>query len=318
MTPYSQLRTSEPRINLAEAIPLPAPLSLFVEPTNVCNMKCSFCPESFPDYSTSAGYYQKMDKNTWDLLADQLLTWGITPKALRFYGLGEPLLNPLTPAMMRESILWGIADRIELTTNGSLLGLRAEEIIRSGLDYLRVSVYGTTNEQYRQVTGSRYTADDIRQSVATFHTLRKRMGRDKPHIAIQYTTSNGDAEELHRQYDGIADDVFVEPVHNWGSSDGRLIQLGASLKTEKQVCPKPFYELVVKANGDVSCCCVDWDGQLAIGNILKNSLKEIWEGQLLREIQQVHLAGERSKLVSCRDCTFIYKQPDDLDSLVNK
>jgi len=47
--PYAQLKTG-PRISLADQVPLRGPLSIFVEPTNICNFKCVFCPESFSNY----------------------------------------------------------------------------------------------------------------------------------------------------------------------------------------------------------------------------------------------------------------------------
>ena len=60
-------------------------------------------------------------------------------------------------------------------------------------------------------------------------------------------------------------------------------------------------------------CCADWNGQLVIGSILRDSLRDLWQGTRAQEIRDVHLAGRRDTLNACRDCTLIYKQPDDLD-----
>ena len=36
------------RVHLGKAAPLPAPLSLYLEPTSICNMRCEFCPTGDP------------------------------------------------------------------------------------------------------------------------------------------------------------------------------------------------------------------------------------------------------------------------------
>lgn len=46
---YSALRKA-PRIDLVSSIPLAGPLAVYVEPTNLCNFKCVFCPESFANF----------------------------------------------------------------------------------------------------------------------------------------------------------------------------------------------------------------------------------------------------------------------------
>src|SRR6185369_17568426 len=118
-------------------------------------------------------------------------------------------------------------------------------------------------------------------------------------------------------YTDVADELGVEYRHNWGGSSehaSELVTIGYTpdqkgaqdcYRYEKAVCPEPFYVLTVKANGDVCCCCLDWNGQLKVGSLIDNNLEEIWQGEPLREIQLKHLRRERSTLNSCRDCSMI-------------
>jgi len=297
------------RIDLAASIPLPAPFTLLVEPTNVCNFKCPICPESFSDYATQAGYYERMSRETWCHVADSMLGW-CRLKVLRFYDVGEPLLNRDLHLMIAASREF--ADRTEVTTNGSLLTPDlARRLVASGLDYIRISVYGTSEEEYRRQTGVGHGPLRILQNVADLRAARK---NGKPHIHAELvTTESGHEQEFVDQWGFLADSTSVKAMHTWGSS---LVTLGE--KPKKLVCPYPFYELVVKANGDVTVCCVDWRNQLAVGNVNLESLRSIWEGPRLRELQNVHLAGERSRLVACRGCNVPDTCPDDLDGMVGK
>ena len=36
-------RIKEDRLNLLDSIPLNGPLTVHIEPTNICNFKCKFC-----------------------------------------------------------------------------------------------------------------------------------------------------------------------------------------------------------------------------------------------------------------------------------
>ena len=320
MIPYQQLR-NEPRIDLASSMPLHAPLALFLEPTNVCNFRCPVCPESLSDYRSQAGYYQSMPEKIWRKVYSDL--WARV-KVLRFYDEGEPMLNKDLPAMIAAAAFNHLAERLEVTTNGSLLDWdRCVELVASGVDYVRVSVYGTTAAEYQKATGSRLTPDDIIRGVRCLRAARRARGNvqpeldQRPFIYAHLVSAYPDAETFRAQYGEIADDCGVEPhLHNWGGNDDRLVQLGKRPEPAKRVCSKPFYEMTVKANGDVSACCADWSGKLYLGNVMRESLLDIWNGQKLRAIQAAHLAGERERLSPCNGCTLIYNQTDDLDRLV--
>ena len=306
VTPYTSLRT-QPRMPASALLCLPVPLSLFIEPTNFCNFKCKVCPESLPDFGKQAGYHQAMARKTFEEIVAQFREWGVTFKTIRLYGMGEPLVNDETPWMV--AAVSPFTERTEITTNGSLLALKADQLLASGLDYLKISVYGTTVGEYRRATGSRFS---VLGAARVFREKRDKAGR-KPWISAYLVSETPDETAFRRQWADVADDLAVAPLHNWGTTEG-LVQLGQSPET-RIVCPKPFYELYIRANGDVSPCCVDWDGRLKIGNVMQESLKELWEGPAIKLYRNLHLTGNRCDLSACRDCSMIYQQVDDMDGL---
>ncbi|MFH0994718.1 MAG: SPASM domain-containing protein, partial [Pseudomonadota bacterium] len=50
-------------------------------------------------------------------------------------------------------------------------------------------------------------------------------------------------------------------------------------------CSAPCDQLIVLANGDVTLCCEDYDGKLAIGNVRENDLARIWMSEKARAIR---------------------------------
>jgi MoaA/NifB/PqqE/SkfB family radical SAM enzyme len=297
---YKSLRAA-PRVDLAQTSPLSAPFTIYVEPTNVCNFGCKMCPESLPDYAERAGYYQKMDLGLFDkLVADIKELGGV--KSLKLYFEGEPLLNN----ELEEMIVRGrtVAERTELTTNGSMLSsARSRKIIASGLDYLQVSIYSVMDSDHHRITGQGRTSPrDILRNIQLLVEAREELCSEKPHIhaKLMYDSEEGRVA-FEYQYQNVADSISVQGTHNWtGTIDhpSPLVNISEAPVNIKNVCPFPFYMLTVKANGDVSVCCVDWSGALVIGNVGRNSLREIWEGEKLREIRLQHLSGNRKKVFS--------------------
>lgn len=320
MIPYSQLRKAD-RLPLRDLIPLAMPWSLFIETTNTCNFKCKFCPESFDDYGEQVGGYAEMDMDFYRKIIADIKHMGKL-KVLRFYAYGEPLLNKNLAMMIRHAVDEGVTERTELTTNGSALTQkRSAEIIVSGLDYIRISIYGMNAERHKKTTGSSIDPKRIQNNVEDLFRLRSAF---KPFICAKMIDCGDKTENklFMNAYEKITDEVFLENPHNHSGYDGRdtvspLTGLSAIdnkfYASKKLACPIPFYSLVVNANGDVTACCVDWNKKTKIGNLKDKSLAEIWRGDELRAFQHMHLEGRRHENEACRNCTYLYTNPDNVD-----
>ncbi len=285
MIPYEQLRKTE-RINLAEAIPLDAPLTVYIEPTNVCNLSCEFCPQSLDDYKDRAGYHRHIDMNLYRRLIEEVK--GMNLKSLKLYFFGEPLMHPGIGEICRLATT--VCDRVELTTNLIPLTFdKAIAIMQSRIQYIRVSWYGVQEQKVRH----------------NLEMLWSMKNENSPHIAVKVMSDAERPTGIH------CDEIVTEQLHTIGSDFVHL----SSYKGDKKVCPYPFYNLIVKSNGDVVPCCVAWDQSLVVGNANEQTLAEIWTGEKIEHIRKLHLAGRGRELSSCTNCDVIFNTPDNIDSL---
>jgi radical SAM protein with 4Fe4S-binding SPASM domain len=321
VVPYSGLR-SQTRIDLASSLPLAAPFSINIETSNRCNFNCRMCPVSFDDYEEVVGGITRLSTEAIDRLYADLVQMGQL-KTIRFYGEGEPLLDKELPRSIRVAHEMGVVERSEVTCNGSALTEPVgRALIESGLTYLRISIYGLTEERQRYITQSKVSAERIYQNVKAFRELRDSLGSKKPFLYVKIIDS-GDPEDrrlLTERYGPIADETAVEPAIDWNSYDGRdLLQFATpgslAPRSRKRVCPYPFYSLVVKANGDVVACCADWNKATAVGSIHDESFTTIWNGDRLRDFRRMHLEGRRHENPSCASCWLPETLPDDLDGI---
>ena len=94
-------------------------------------------------------------------VSDQIKAMGGI-KTLNFYMMGEPLVNRDLPQFVKIARQKQIADRVILTSNGSLLGEdAARRLIEAGLDYLRISIYGGNASAHARKTQSKVPLDRV-------------------------------------------------------------------------------------------------------------------------------------------------------------
>ena len=322
--PYAQLKTG-PRVRLADQVPLRGPLSVYVEPTNICNFKCVFCPESFSNYEEKAGGLFQMKPHDFERVAEQIGRIG-TVKTLNFYMMGEPFVNRSLLDYVRLAKREGICDRVIVTSNGTLIGPKLYQgICESGLDFLRVSIYGATEAHQAANTQSVIKLQRIIDNIRGLREFRDANGFATPHIYVKMIDAQDDAqnEVFLETFREVGDEVAVEPRMNWNDpEEGSLakIETQQMLGTDyfaqrKQACPFPFYMAVIHADLNVSVCCVDWDKKVVVGNLREQSLEEIWAGEKLRAFQMLHLERRRSEIDGCRNCTYLHTARDSIDTL---
>lgn len=181
---YARLR-DRARNSIASALPLEGPLALNLETTNVCNFRCKMCPVSFADYEEQVGGITTLPRERISRLFDELIGFPRL-RVLRFHSEGEPLINKDLPALIRECSDKQVAERSELTSNGSALTEKvAQALVDSRLTYLRVSIYGMTDERHRFVTQSKVSVERIQRNVAALRRIRDAKGASYPYIYVK-------------------------------------------------------------------------------------------------------------------------------------
>ena len=95
------------RTILREVIPLDSPLSMYIEPTRICNFQCFYCMHSTRGEKGKAleqtGFQiEHMDMQLYEKLIKDIMKFPTVPKRICFSGLGEPLTNKRLPDMIHQ------------------------------------------------------------------------------------------------------------------------------------------------------------------------------------------------------------------------
>jgi len=247
------------------------------EVTNACNLSCTICP---------VNQGMKRRKARQDLAAFQrFLDRNPGLQFVLLFQWGEPLLVKELPEMIAAATHRGIKTMI--TTNGTLLDERwCRWLLDAGLTRLTLSVDGgpATHERIRGVPLA-----PLRENLARLRRLRDERG-DALGIDVSMVvnrTTERAWREVERTWAGIADRVQAIPQF--------------MSKARRNPCREPSRgSLVVLADGSVTVCCADPEGDAVVGHVDEASLAEILNNDKMRAFRRAHFRRRFPSI--CADC----------------
>ncbi len=307
-------------MDLKEAAPLDVPYNIMIDPSGKCNFACCFCPCNNSDEKKDIRHVV-MSYEDFVLTVEGIKEFGKKVPVIDLYGFGEPLVNPDIVKMIRYIKQAEVCDYLRMTSNGALLTEElCNQLVESGLDYLKLSIEGIREEQYRSFCG---VSIDFGKFVSTIAYLY-RISRGKLKIGTKIISAafeNEEDRDLYMEiFAPITDYIYIRNVQrNWAEFDSMVfpgaIQDGVFAKNKVpgyKLCSYPLTHMVVHANGDIGLCCYDWKHDTVYANIRDRSAAQAWRSEELKRIRSLHLLGRKSELNYCSNC--IRKGYDNIDS----
>ncbi len=297
------------RSQLHKVLPLDTPYSLHIFPSYYCNFKCSYClhvlsPEELKRMSFKK---QLMPFDVFKKALDDLMEFPKKLKALIIAGHGEPLIHKDIDKMVQYAKVNAVAERVEIVTNAALLTRElSDKLILAGVDRLRISVQGVTEEKYRDVAGVELHLDRFIENIRYFHDHRTHTEIYAKIIDI--ALENKEQETLFRTLFSSISDVasveyaipFVSQV-DYSKFGVEFTKCKQGHRKTSKICAMPFYMLVLTPNGDVVPCC-SVDIPVVYGNVMEESLFSMWNGSVKREFLHLQLEN-RNMNQECKKCT---------------
>lgn len=336
MIKYTELKTCQ-RHNLRDIIPLQKPFTVLIEPSNYCNFRCVSCFQSLCAENYITQHRSMMSLNLCRKILEQIKAWeGPRLKVLKLSLYGEPFTNPEFCEILRLSREADVAERIETTTNASLITPEiAARLVENEIDYIRVSIYGGNQARYRAVTGvESANIDEIFQNLQQIQLYKKQKNKERPFVSVKMLDTFGpENEEFIQRFTPVADEIYIDVPHNWVATkeksfidslyqtpeqQKRLSINQKALYRERKSCPMAFTTLAIRADGAVSPCCVDWVGHTNLGSVESQTLPEIWNGAAMYQFRRMQLEGRNKENESCRHCELFksaYYTLDDIDGV---
>ncbi len=233
---------------------------------------------------------------------------------------GEPFANPKLAENVAYAKKSGFFEKIGVVTNGSLLTpKRALPVVEAGIDQIDISLNGTSDEHFLEITQTKVKFENFANNIRHLFENKK-----NTKITIKMMAESLDASQkelFFETFEPITDQIFLEHlVPYWNDAidyvgpEPDRTMLDEEVHRNAEVCPFPFYKMRITSDGKALLCSADWDHLRPIGDLRVQSVKEIWDSDLLKEIQLKFLNNQRDQLDGCKDCqNFRYTQLVYLD-----
>ena len=267
---------------------------IYLEISNLCNLRCSFCPgtKRAPKAMTVAEFSSLLPK---------LRPWS---DYLYFHLMGEPLLHPELETFLRLAEDAGF--KVILTTNGTLLPRRQELLLAApGLHKVNISLHAfEANDlavpfsEYLEGCFAFGRAAEGRKIVT--YRLWNNGGQNEKNNEILDTLHTFFPESWARERRGtrIGERIFLENGDKFDWPD-----LSAPEGGEKVFCYGLRDQIGVLADGTVVPCCLDHEGDLALGNLFTDTMEDILSSPRARAIYDGFSQSKAAEEL-CRKCGY--------------
>ena len=267
---------------------------VYLEISNLCNLRCAFCPgtKRAPHRMTEAEFSALLPK--------------IRPFSdyLYFHLMGEPLCHPLLARFLELAGQAGF--KVILTTNGTLLPKMQEVLLHApALHKVNISLHA-------------FEANDL--AVPFSEYLRGCFAFGKAaegKCIVSYRLWNGGgADELNGQILDAMAEYFPRPwaEERRGPRLGQKIyleygdkfdwpDLSAADNGERVFCYGLRDQIGVLCDGTVVPCCLDHEGDLALGNLHETTMDAILETDRAKAIYEGFQKGKAAEEL-CRRCGY--------------
>ena len=266
---------------------------VYVEITNICNMNCSFCH----------GHNRELKRMTAEEFSSVLNKLTEQTKYIYYHLMGEPLTHPELPDFIKLAGERGYKSII--TTNGTLLKSRGEQILAAGLHKINISVHsfedalGDEHSSYICELAEFAKKAAAKGTIVVFRLWNKGFdgGKNDVTFGLLKDSISGDWAENTRGV-RIRDRIYLEWGDRFEWPDSK-----AQIKGDKFFCYGLKDQFGILSDGTVVPCCLDSDGVINLGNIFHDDIEAVLSSERAKAIVEGFRQGKAAEDL-CKRCGY--------------
>ncbi len=287
------------------------PEEVSIEATNVCNFKCAFCPQSDPNHHELVPRTY-LDPSIAAKIFANIRDGGVKTETLHWTLDGDPFMNKRFNELCAVALKYNFIN-MYFATNGMLI---TEDVLNQLPDYNNAHYtftidFSADREYFERVRGTSNSWERIRSNIQQLLSTQR-----WKHISVEVsdisTYEFSDPHDIQRRF-GELQSLFSDPsgrlrtFHKTFHNATGLVAKHISNKSKKyHLCPYPWTSLFVASNGDVVACCRDLRRQTVLGNLMRQKLTDIWNGQAFIELRKNLVEHHPERSAVCDGCDLPY------------
>ena len=250
---------------------------IYLEIGNICNLRCSFCPgtKRAPRMLTPEEFH---------ILASRVRDY---TEYLYFHLMGEPLLHPQLPALLAEAER--LAFKVMITTNGTLLPEKGRLLLASpSIHKVNLSLQSfEANSSGEMESYLRGCVDFVKEAASRGILCEFRLwnqgGLDSRNQEIMTFLHRAFPDPWQESRNGqkLGDRVWLDPGERFDWPKLELEEL-----RQTGFCYGLRDQIGILCDGTVVPCCLDHNGDIPLGNLFEQELREILESPRARAVYE--------------------------------
>ena len=265
---------------------------IYIEITNICNLKCAFCPET-------KRKKEYMDLENFEEILSKIHNY---TSLICLHVKGEPLLHKQLKDIL--NILEKYNLKANITTNGTLIKDNLEIIKNSkSVRQINFSIHSITqnqklNNQYLQDIFE--SAEQLKNIIISYRLWNLKNIEENSvnrniikEIEDYYNIKNLQHQLVENNFIKIKDNMFINQDIEFTWPDlkqEKIIERGRCLALKEQ--------LAILVDGTVVPCCLDNYGDIPLGIILEETMEDILKKSLTLHIKK----NFENSIITCELC----------------
>jgi radical SAM protein with 4Fe4S-binding SPASM domain len=297
-----------------ESFRSPHPVIYNIETTNACNMRCEMCPRT----TMMTRKIETMDLETFEKVINQLTPFTgeqwqrwedfaaanygvhkgemnenhyflyVIPKVIVLHGYGDPLLDKNMPEFVRMMTERNLPSYF--SCNPANINMeKTIQTFENGLDYIKYSIESVDDLRHKEVRGKASNFTESYRKILQLLELKAQKNYQTEivitMINLNKTWQRDEFERLKEAFEGLDVYVYLKSQDQQWYEDNKQ-------KTESihwiEFCQFPWSSMTIKSNGEAAECVEDFNNEIILGDVRKESLYDIWNGEKYRQFRMDH------------------------------
>ena len=247
---------------------------------NKCNSNCLICPYKDMQYN-----YENMSEELFDKFLNEI----DETKLVRLipYLNNEPFLDRNFVDKVEK--IRSRYKKIELEISSNVSVISEEDIDRlskMNITDFRLSVFGYSQDTYKKLMPGLNREITFKK----LEMISEKLKNSNTVVSIVMIDNNEIPEEEFINMAVLCEKLGFK-FERWGYLDrSNNVTYKSNNISNERVCTceqnRPIERMHILSNGDVIFCCQDWKHTIVLGNIKKNTISEIWNGQQYNDVRE--------------------------------
>ena len=235
----------------------------------------------------------------------------IIPRVIQLHGYGDPLLDKNLSHAIRSLTSKGLESYFSCNPANINIDKTVEQM-KAGLTYLKYSFESTDDIKFKDIRGNAANFTEAFEKTKEVIRIKDEAGYKTKIIITMIDVGHDEAQqqEFANLIEAFKDlDVYIylkSEDQQWYRKDETLLDYldkrgrdvpqqdkdfyGTNAIHWLEICKHPWMSMTVKSDGEIHMCMEDYNNEVFLGDATKNSLSDIWNGELYKKFREDHFS----------------------------